>query len=98
VRVRAGGWGGCRRLVPRRSDQARGLPRGREGSARRFHDVSFIARDAPAWHYNRRMPDYYRGHQARAVNLWTVSKRVIVWPEELASGKLRFPPPWRQRP
>jgi hypothetical protein len=30
---------------------------------------------------------------------WQDSKRVIVWPEELAPGKLRFPtPPWNQRP
>jgi branched-chain amino acid transport system substrate-binding protein len=30
---------------------------------------------------------------------WQDGKRVIVWPEELAPGKLRFPtPPWSQRP
>jgi len=30
---------------------------------------------------------------------WQDGKKVIVWPEELAPGKLRFPtPPWRQRP
>jgi branched-chain amino acid transport system substrate-binding protein len=30
---------------------------------------------------------------------WQDGKKVIVWPEELAPGKARFPtPPWRQRP
>ncbi len=30
---------------------------------------------------------------------WQDGKRVIVWPEELAPGKARFPtPPWSQRP
>jgi branched-chain amino acid transport system substrate-binding protein len=29
---------------------------------------------------------------------WQDGKKVIVWPEELAPGKLRFPmPPWSQR-
>ena len=29
---------------------------------------------------------------------WQDGKKVIVWPEELAPGKPRFPtPPWRQR-
>jgi branched-chain amino acid transport system substrate-binding protein len=30
---------------------------------------------------------------------WQDGKKVIVWPEELAPGKARFPtPPWSQRP
>ena len=30
---------------------------------------------------------------------WQDGKKVIVWPEELAPGKLRLPtPPWSQRP
>jgi branched-chain amino acid transport system substrate-binding protein len=30
---------------------------------------------------------------------WQEGKKVIVWPEELAPGKPRFPtPPWKQRP
>jgi branched-chain amino acid transport system substrate-binding protein len=30
---------------------------------------------------------------------WQDGKKVIVWPEELAPGKPRFPtPPWNQRP
>ena len=30
---------------------------------------------------------------------WQDAKRAIVWPEELASVKARFPtPPWNQRP
>ena len=30
---------------------------------------------------------------------WQDGKRVIVWPEELAPGRARFPtPPWSQRP
>jgi hypothetical protein len=30
--------------------------------------------------------------------LWQDGKRVIVWPEDLAPGKPRFPtPPWRER-
>ena len=30
---------------------------------------------------------------------WQDGKRVIVWPEELAAIKARFPtPPWSQRP
>ena len=30
---------------------------------------------------------------------WQDGKKVIVWPEELAPGRLRFPtPPWNQRP
>ena len=30
---------------------------------------------------------------------WQDGKRVIVWPEELAAVKARFPtPPWSQRP
>jgi len=30
---------------------------------------------------------------------WQDGKKVIVWPEELASGKARFPTsPWSQRP
>ena len=30
---------------------------------------------------------------------WQDGKKVIVWPDELAPGKPRFPtPPWRERP
>jgi branched-chain amino acid transport system substrate-binding protein len=30
---------------------------------------------------------------------WQDGKKVIVWPDELAPGKPRFPtPPWSQRP
>jgi branched-chain amino acid transport system substrate-binding protein len=30
---------------------------------------------------------------------WQDGKKVIVWPEELAPGRARFPtPPWSQRP
>ena len=30
---------------------------------------------------------------------WQDGKKVIVWPDELAPGKARFPtPPWSQRP
>ena len=30
---------------------------------------------------------------------WQDGKKVIVWPDELVSGKARFPtPPWSQRP
>src|SRR5262249_62269063 len=33
-----------------------------------------------------------------ATHQWQDSKRVIVWPDELANGKPRFPtPPWNQR-
>jgi branched-chain amino acid transport system substrate-binding protein len=29
---------------------------------------------------------------------WHDGKKVIVWPDELATGKMRFPtPPWSQR-
>ena len=39
-----------------------------------------------------------RGHQMLLVQ-WQDGKRVIVWPEELAAMKARFPtPPWSQRP
>ena len=39
-----------------------------------------------------------RGHQMLLVQ-WQDGKRVIVWPEELAAVKARFPtPPWSQRP
>ena len=38
------------------------------------------------------------GHQMLLVQ-WQDGKRVIVWPEELAAVKARFPtPPWSQRP
>jgi branched-chain amino acid transport system substrate-binding protein len=38
------------------------------------------------------------GHKA-LVFQWQDGKKVIVWPEELAPGQLRFPtPPWSQRP
>ena len=38
------------------------------------------------------------GHQILLVQ-WQDGKRVIVWPEELAPGSARFPPPpWSQRP
>jgi len=38
------------------------------------------------------------GRSSRAFQ-WQDGKKVIVWPEKLASGKLRFPtPPWNQRP
>ena len=37
-------------------------------------------------------------HQ-RLLFQWQDGKKVIVWPEELAPGKPRFPtPPWSQRP
>jgi len=30
---------------------------------------------------------------------WQDGKKAIVWPEELAPGRARFPtPPWNQRP
>jgi hypothetical protein len=35
----------------------------------------------------------------RVMFQWQDGKKVIVWPEELAPGKPRFPtPPWSQRP
>jgi branched-chain amino acid transport system substrate-binding protein len=35
----------------------------------------------------------------RVLFQWQDGKKVIVWPEELATGKPRFPtPPWTQRP
>ena len=35
----------------------------------------------------------------RVMLQWQDGKKVIVWPEELAPGKPRFPtPPWSQRP
>ena len=38
------------------------------------------------------------GHK-RVLFQWQNGKKVIVWPEELAPGKARFPtPPWSQRP
>ena len=38
------------------------------------------------------------GHQVLLLQ-WQDGKRVIVWPEELAAMKARFPtPPWSQRP
>ena len=38
------------------------------------------------------------GHKMLLVQ-WQDGKRVIVWPEELAAVKARFPtPPWSQRP
>jgi branched-chain amino acid transport system substrate-binding protein len=37
------------------------------------------------------------GHKAIAIQ-WQEGKQVVVWPDELASGKARFPtPPWSQR-
>ena len=37
------------------------------------------------------------GHKMLLIQ-WQDDKRVIVWPEELAPGKPRFPtPPWSQR-
>ena len=39
-----------------------------------------------------------RGHQMLLVQ-WQDGKKVIVWPDELAPVKARFPtPPWSQRP
>ena len=38
------------------------------------------------------------GHKMLLVQ-WQDGKKVIVWPEELAPGKARFPTPsWSQRP
>ena len=38
------------------------------------------------------------GAQETVIFQWQDGKRVIVWPEELAPGKPRFPtPPWSQR-
>jgi len=38
------------------------------------------------------------GHRMRVFQ-WQDGKKVIVWPDELAPGKPRFPtPPWSQRP
>jgi branched-chain amino acid transport system substrate-binding protein len=37
------------------------------------------------------------GHKAIAIQ-WQEGKQVVVWPDELVSGKVRFPtPPWSQR-
>ena len=37
------------------------------------------------------------GHRAITIQ-WQDGKQVVVWPDELASGKARFPtPPWRER-
>lgn len=37
------------------------------------------------------------GHKAITIQ-WQDGKQVVVWPDEAAAGKLRFPtPPWRQR-
>jgi branched-chain amino acid transport system substrate-binding protein len=40
---------------------------------------------------------YQIGHKAVTIQ-WQDGRQVVVWPDELASGKLRFPtPPWGQR-
>jgi branched-chain amino acid transport system substrate-binding protein len=40
---------------------------------------------------------YQIGHKAVTIQ-WQDGKQVVVWPDELVSGKVRFPtPPWRQR-
>jgi branched-chain amino acid transport system substrate-binding protein len=37
------------------------------------------------------------GHKAITIQ-WQDGKQVVVWPDEAAAGKLRFPtPPWGQR-
>jgi len=37
------------------------------------------------------------GQKAVAIQ-WQDGKQAVVWPDEVASGKARFPtPPWRQR-
>ena len=37
------------------------------------------------------------GHKAVTIQ-WQDGKQVVVWPDELVSGKVRFPtPPWSQR-
>jgi len=44
-------------------------------------------------------PDGFRVGHKMLMFQWQDGKKVIVWPEELAPGKARFPtPPWSQRP
>src|SRR6266567_3179688 len=43
-------------------------------------------------------PDGFQVAHKMVMLQWQDGKRLVVWPEELASGKLRFPtPPWSQR-
>ena len=38
------------------------------------------------------------GHKGVTIQ-WQEGKQVVVWPEEVAAGKARFPtPPWDKRP
>ena len=44
-------------------------------------------------------PDGFRIAHREVIFQWQDDKKVIVWPEELAPGKPRFPAlPWSQRP
>ncbi len=44
-------------------------------------------------------PDGFQIAHKNLIFQWQGGKKVIVWPEELAPGKPRFPtPPWSQRP
>ena len=44
-------------------------------------------------------PDGFQIAHKMVLFQWQDGKKVIVWPEELAPGKPRFPtPPWSQRP
>ena len=43
--------------------------------------------------------DGMQGAEKMLLFQWQDGKKVIVWPEELAPGRPRFPtPPWSQRP
>ncbi len=64
--------------------------------------VVAITRQMKALNVNPRMVGNRDGVQIGAKIVlvqWQDGKRVIIWPEDLAPGKPRFPtPPWSQRP
>ncbi len=88
----AGGYGGCQILVEAiRHAGSLDSEKLREAILKMDHNTVFggfrVDRDG-----------VQIGHK-RVMFQWQDGKKVIVWPEELAPGRARFPtPPWSQRP
>ena len=90
--ISAAGYGGCQILVEA-VRRAASLDSGklRDAILRMNHNTVFGA-------FRVDRDGVQIGHKF-VLFQWQDGKRAIVWPEELAPGKARFPtPPWNQRP
>jgi branched-chain amino acid transport system substrate-binding protein len=88
----AGGYGGCQILVE-------AIKRAGSLDGEKIRDVILKLDLNTVYGSFKVDPDGFQIAHRMVTFQWQDGKKVIVWPEELAPGKPRFPtPPWSQRP